>query len=82
LPVFWERAAAYFSTVYENNLVELAVFLGLASLWFFGRHMALGWHARRLRRRLPLSLGGWGTREFVFRDEARTGDYVLVEGGR
>lgn len=62
LPVFWERAAAYFSTVYENNLVELAVFLGLASLWFFGRHMALGWHARRLRRRLPLSLGGWGTR--------------------
>ena len=62
VPVFWDRALAYFSTVYENNLVELAIFLALASLWFFGRHMALGWHARRLRSRLPLSLGGWGTR--------------------
>ena len=62
LPVLWDRAAAYFSTVYENNLLELAIFLALASLWFFGRHIALGWHARRLRSRLPLSLGGWGTR--------------------
>lgn len=62
IPVLWDRALAYFSTVYENNLVELAIFLVLASLWFFGRHVALGWHARRLRSRLPLSLGGWGTR--------------------
>ncbi|WP_284123876.1 hypothetical protein [Parerythrobacter aestuarii] len=62
LPVLWDRALAYFSTVYENNLLELAIFVALASLWFFGRHMALGWHARRLRARLPLSLGGWGTR--------------------
>jgi len=62
LPVLWERALAYVSTVYENNLVELAIFIALASLWFFGRHIALGWRARRLRDGLSLVLGGWGTR--------------------
>lgn len=62
LPVLWERAIAYGSTVYENNLVELAVFAALASLWFFGRHVVLGWQARRLRSGLALVLGGWGTR--------------------
>ncbi|NNC60267.1 MAG: hypothetical protein HKO05_09785 [Erythrobacter sp.] len=62
VPVLWDRAVAYFSTVFANNLLELGVFLGLASLWFFGRHIALGIHARRLRNRLSLVLGGWGTR--------------------
>lgn len=62
LPVLWERALAYVSTVYENNLVELAIFIALASLWFFGRHIFLGWRARRLRDGLSLVLGGWGTR--------------------
>jgi poly-gamma-glutamate synthase PgsB/CapB len=62
LPVLWDRALAYFSTVYENSLVELALFIALAGLWFFGRHMALGWRARRLRNGLSLVLGGWGTR--------------------
>lgn len=62
LPVLWDRALAYISTVYANNLVELAIFIVLASLWFFGRHMVLGWRARRLREGLSLVLGGWGTR--------------------
>ena len=62
LPVLWERALAYVSTVYENNLAELAIFIALASLWFFGRHVVLGWRARRLREGLSLVLGGWGTR--------------------
>ncbi|WP_427969091.1 HEAT repeat domain-containing protein [Altererythrobacter sp.] len=62
LPMLWDKAFAYATTVYENSLVELAVFLGLASLWFFGRHIALGFYARRLRNSLALSLGGWGTR--------------------
>lgn len=62
LPVLWDRALAYFSTVYENSLVELGVFVALAGLWFFGRHVVLGWRARRLRGGLALVLGGWGTR--------------------
>lgn len=62
LPVLWDRALAYFSTVYENSLAELAAFIVLAGLWFFGRHMVLGWRARHLRKGLSLVLGGWGTR--------------------
>ncbi len=53
---------AYASTVYENSLIELAIFVALASAWFFCRHMVLGWYARRLRKSLSLVLGGWGTR--------------------
>lgn len=62
LPIFWDRASAYVSTVFANNLVELGVFVVLASAWFLGRHMWLGWQARRLRDGLSLVLGGWGTR--------------------
>ncbi|MBX7494624.1 hypothetical protein K3172_02000 [Qipengyuania sp. 6B39] len=62
LPVFWDRASAYVSTVFANNLVELGIFVALASAWFLGRHVLLGWHARRLRDGLSLVLGGWGTR--------------------
>lgn len=56
------RAFEYASSVYQNSLLELAIFLAIASLWFFGRHMILGWYARRLRKSLKLVLGGWGTR--------------------
>lgn len=62
LPVLWDKAVAYASTVYENSLLELGIFVTLASLWFFGRHAILGWRARRLRNSLSLVLGGWGTR--------------------
>ncbi len=62
LPIVWDRASAYVSTVFANNLVELGVFVGLASAWFLGRHVVLGWQARRLRNGLSLVLGGWGTR--------------------
>ncbi len=57
-----DKALVYASTVYENNLIELAIFLAAASLWFFTRHIVLGWYARRLRKSLSLVLGGWGTR--------------------
>lgn len=53
---------AYASSVYQNSLIELALFLGLVSLWFFGRHVVLGWYARQVRKSISLALGGWGTR--------------------
>ncbi|MEL6876527.1 MAG: hypothetical protein AAGL68_00325 [Pseudomonadota bacterium] len=57
-----DKAFGYASTVYANSLAELGIFVALASLWFFLRHIALGWYARRLRKSLSLVLGGWGTR--------------------
>ena len=62
LPIFWDNAVAYFATVFANTLAQLALFLGIVCLWFFGRHIVLGWHARRVRKAIPLMLGGWGTR--------------------
>ncbi|MEL7188479.1 MAG: hypothetical protein AAGK17_02915 [Pseudomonadota bacterium] len=57
-----QKGFAYASSVYQNSLVELAIFLALTSFWFFGRHAVLGWYARRVRKSISLSLGGWGTR--------------------
>lgn len=62
LGAFSKGALAYFATVYENSLLQLAVFITLASMWFAGRHM---WRGRQMRRRrdgIALVLGGWGTR--------------------
>lgn len=59
---FASDAADYFTTVYQNSLGDLAVFLVGGCLFFFGRHIWLGRQARRLRKEMPLSLGGWGTR--------------------
>ena len=57
-----ERFRDYFFSVYQNSLFDLAVFLaGLGGL-FFGHHLYLNVRVRRARRRLPLSIGGWGTR--------------------
>ena len=52
----------YFFSVYENSLQELALFVVSLSLLFFGRHIWISRSINRLRRRIPLSIGGWGTR--------------------
>ncbi len=62
VPVLLKSAAAYFATVFANTLGQLALFLLLAGGWFVGRHLYLGYKARRYRNAIPLSLGGWGTR--------------------
>ncbi len=59
---FWNDVVAYVSTVYQNSLPQLAVFIGLASAWFMARHIWLGQRMRRMRGRIGLVLGGWGTR--------------------
>ncbi|GAA4642210.1 hypothetical protein GCM10023115_04350 [Pontixanthobacter gangjinensis] len=61
-PIFWDNAVAYFATVFANTLAQLALFLVIVCLWFFGRHIVLGYHAKRVRKEIPLMLGGWGTR--------------------
>ena len=62
LPLMWNDLVAYSATVFTNTLAQLAAFLLVVWLWFFGRHIVLGQHARRVRSGIALSLGGWGTR--------------------
>jgi len=52
----------YFFSVYENTLYELSVFLVLVTTFFFGRHLYVNRTIRKARERLPLVIGGWGTR--------------------
>lgn len=59
---FWNDAVAYFATVYENSLLQLGVFIALASVYFAGRHVLRGRRMRRQREGIALVLGGWGTR--------------------
>jgi poly-gamma-glutamate synthase PgsB/CapB len=58
----WRRLQDYFFSVYQNTLGELAIFLAVMATLFFGRHLHLARSVRRARRRIPLVIGGWGTR--------------------
>lgn len=59
---WWGRFSEYFVSVYQNSLFDLALYLSAASLMFFGRHVRQYQQMRRARSRLPLVIGGWGTR--------------------
>ncbi len=61
-PDLWSRARDYFYSVYENSLGQLFVFLGAATAFFAGRHIYFNQRFFRLRKRVPLIVGGWGTR--------------------
>ncbi len=52
----------YFFSVYENSLPELALFITLMLALFFGRHVWASRRIRQVRRAIPFSIGGWGTR--------------------
>ncbi len=58
----WARMESYFVSVYENSLSQLAVFLTAITALFVGKHLYFNRAIRRVRNRLPLVLGGWGTR--------------------
>jgi poly-gamma-glutamate synthase PgsB/CapB len=58
----WERLKEYFVSVYDNSLFELALFTGIACGLFAGRHIHANASVKKWRRRLPLVVGGWGTR--------------------
>lgn len=59
---FFENNAYYFLSLRENSQVALVAFAGALATVFW----TTGWHKRRqidvARSRVPLSLGGWGTR--------------------
>ena len=57
-----ERYATYFSSVYDNTLQQLIVFAFAFAIFFVARHAWSNWRLHRARSRVPLFLGGWGTR--------------------
>src|SRR5262245_60416661 len=58
----WERFQNYFVSLYQNSVVELAVFTAVFGALFFGLHVYFNAGLKRWRKRIPLIVGGWGTR--------------------
>lgn len=58
----FQRFADYFSSAFENSLEELVVFAAAVMLFVVLRHLYSNITFRRARRRIPMSIGGWGTR--------------------
>lgn len=59
---WWARLHNYFFSVFENTLAELSLFTALAIIAFIARHLYLNRQIRVARSRIPLVVGGWGTR--------------------
>jgi gamma-polyglutamate synthase len=61
-PDLLERFKSYVFSVYQNTLKDLVIFLIGCVALFFGRHIFVYQRLKWARRRIPLVLGGWGTR--------------------
>jgi len=61
-PQMWSEFQDYFFSIYENSLYELGVFLAVGSVFFVGRHIYQYRKIQVARAKIPLVVGGWGTR--------------------
>ncbi|WP_372369623.1 hypothetical protein [Candidatus Uabimicrobium sp. HlEnr_7] len=68
-PIWWKnleefflKFQQYFFSAYSNTVIHLVVFIFLCALWFFGLHICQNISMSRARNKIPLVLGGWGTR--------------------
>lgn len=59
---WWQDYTEYFVSVYQNTLRQLSLFLAGMLALFVGRHVYVNVTTRRARNKLPLVIGGWGTR--------------------
>ena len=57
-----QRFASYFTSLFENSLEELVLFAVAVFVFAIARHLWANFSFRRSRERIPLVLGGWGTR--------------------
>ena len=57
-----KRFAEYFTSIYENSLGELVLFSFVVLALVIFKHVWLNFTFRRSRNKIPLSIGGWGTR--------------------
>ena len=62
VPDLWHKIQDYFFSAYANTLFELIVFTTAALLVFTVRHIYQNYKIRKIRKNLPLVIGGWGTR--------------------
>lgn len=58
----WDRMSDYFFSLYQNSIQELGIFILGFVVLFFGLHLWSNFRLRQARRRIPLVVGGWGTR--------------------
>lgn len=58
----WDRFRDYFVSLYQNSITELAVFTVAFAAIFFGLHCLFNARLKYWRKRIPLVVGGWGTR--------------------
>ncbi len=56
------RIKDYVFSVYENSIYELGLFAVCLLLLFFGLRLSASIAVSRARNRLPMVIGGWGTR--------------------
>ncbi|MCB1050686.1 MAG: hypothetical protein KDC71_08800 [Acidobacteria bacterium] len=61
-PELWLAFRNYLGTIFGNNINELMWFLGGMFALFLGKHTWLNARLRRARQKIPLVIGGWGTR--------------------
>ena len=59
---FWQRLRDYFFSMYQNTLYDLIICITFAITAFVSRHLYLSHQIHRIRQKLPMSIGGWGTR--------------------
>lgn len=57
-----DDAYDYFYSVYQNTITQLLAFTALVFVGFFANHVRQLVDFKRHRGRLPLVIGGWGTR--------------------
>jgi poly-gamma-glutamate synthase PgsB/CapB len=56
------KVYGYFNSVYGNTIFELGIFIFAASAYFLGRHYKSTRDIVRARAKIPVMIGGWGTR--------------------
>jgi poly-gamma-glutamate synthase PgsB/CapB len=56
------KVYGYFHSVYGNTIFELGIFILAASAYFLGRHFKSTRDIVRARAKIPVMIGGWGTR--------------------
>ena len=62
LQQYFLRFADYFSSAFENTIEHLLFFTAVVLIIILGKHALANYRFRKARQRIPLSIGGWGTR--------------------
>ncbi|MCP4180482.1 MAG: hypothetical protein GY756_22195 [bacterium] len=52
----------YFFSLYQNTVYQLTAFIACMAALFIGRHIYLSQSIKKARKKIPLIVGGWGTR--------------------